>query len=182
MVIVQELCESRGGRPGLSVLTSLMVSVDVIQYWSNHVHALNHVQLVPNNYVNRHPRTLSKTGRNHVVIPWTVYIGPWEKPWTCVGSWVIPFQSNVSFWSCVAQVHLNVFMLVNVSLWPYCSLSDTWTYIYMVRHISVSLTDSFQTATQYHPSFSPPPPPPPVCYSQSPLPLLTSADGDQTLR
>ena len=28
-VIVQELCESRGGRPGLSVLTSLLVSVDV---------------------------------------------------------------------------------------------------------------------------------------------------------
>ena len=30
--IVQELCESRGGRPGLSVLTSLLVSVDVKQY------------------------------------------------------------------------------------------------------------------------------------------------------
>ena len=29
---VQELCESRGGRPGLSVLTSLMVSVNVKQY------------------------------------------------------------------------------------------------------------------------------------------------------
>ena len=29
---VQELCESRGGRPGLSVPTSLMVSVDVKQY------------------------------------------------------------------------------------------------------------------------------------------------------
>ena len=28
---VQELCESRGGRPGLSDLTSLMVSVDVKQ-------------------------------------------------------------------------------------------------------------------------------------------------------
>ena len=28
-VIVQVLCESRGGRPGLSVLTSLLVSVDV---------------------------------------------------------------------------------------------------------------------------------------------------------
>ena len=28
-LIVQELCESGGGRPGLSVLTSLMVSVDV---------------------------------------------------------------------------------------------------------------------------------------------------------
>ena len=29
---VQELRESRGGRPGLSVLTSLTVSVDVTQY------------------------------------------------------------------------------------------------------------------------------------------------------
>ena len=31
-VIVQELCESRGGRAGLSVLTSLLVSVDVKIY------------------------------------------------------------------------------------------------------------------------------------------------------
>ena len=31
-VIVQEMCESRGGRPGLSVLTNLLVSVDVKQY------------------------------------------------------------------------------------------------------------------------------------------------------
>ena len=31
-VIVQELCESRGGRPGLSILTSLLVSVDVKLY------------------------------------------------------------------------------------------------------------------------------------------------------
>ena len=30
--IVQELCESRDGRPGLSVLTSLLVSVDVKNY------------------------------------------------------------------------------------------------------------------------------------------------------
>ena len=30
--IVLELCESRGGRPGLSVLTSLLVSVDVKLY------------------------------------------------------------------------------------------------------------------------------------------------------
>ena len=28
-IIVQELCDSRGGRPGLSVLTNLLVSVDV---------------------------------------------------------------------------------------------------------------------------------------------------------
>ena len=32
--IVQELCESRGGRPRLSVLTSLLVSVDVKNYWT----------------------------------------------------------------------------------------------------------------------------------------------------
>ena len=30
--IVKELCESRGGRPGLSVLTSLLASVDVKIY------------------------------------------------------------------------------------------------------------------------------------------------------
>jgi len=30
--IVQELCESRGGCPGLSVLTSLLVSVDIKLY------------------------------------------------------------------------------------------------------------------------------------------------------
>ena len=29
---VQELCESRGGRPGLSVIMSLMVSGDVKQH------------------------------------------------------------------------------------------------------------------------------------------------------
>ena len=32
LLIVQELCESRGGRPELSVLTSLLVSVDVKIY------------------------------------------------------------------------------------------------------------------------------------------------------
>ena len=32
MFIVQELCESRGDRPELSVLTSLLVSVDVKIY------------------------------------------------------------------------------------------------------------------------------------------------------
>ena len=43
--IVQLLCESRGGRPGLSVLTSLLVSVDVKNYWT----VLRHwSQLVPN--------------------------------------------------------------------------------------------------------------------------------------
>ena len=30
--LVQELCEGRGGRPGLTVLTSLLISVDVKIY------------------------------------------------------------------------------------------------------------------------------------------------------
>ena len=40
LITLQELCESRGGRPGLSVLTSLLVSVDVkvyctvLRHWS----------------------------------------------------------------------------------------------------------------------------------------------------
>ena len=40
VTIVQELCESRGGRPGLSILMSLLVSVDVkiyctvLRHWS----------------------------------------------------------------------------------------------------------------------------------------------------
>ena len=42
---VQELCESRGGRPVLSVLKSLLVSVDVKQYWTLLIHWS---QLVPN--------------------------------------------------------------------------------------------------------------------------------------
>ena len=40
-----KLCESRGGRPGLTVLTSLLVSVDIKLYWT----MLRHwSQLVPN--------------------------------------------------------------------------------------------------------------------------------------
>ena len=31
-LVLSELCESRGGRPGLSVPTSLLVSVDVKNY------------------------------------------------------------------------------------------------------------------------------------------------------
>ena len=38
-LMVQELCESRGGRPGLSVLTSFMVAVDV-KAILNYAHAL----------------------------------------------------------------------------------------------------------------------------------------------
>ena len=45
LIIVQELCESRCGRPGLSVLMKLLVSVDVKIYWT----MLRHwSQLFPN--------------------------------------------------------------------------------------------------------------------------------------
>ena len=57
--IVQELCESRGGHPGLFVPTSLLVSVDVKQYWT----MLRHWSQL----VNHHSRTLSNT-----TAPWPV--------------------------------------------------------------------------------------------------------------
>ena len=44
LAVVQELCESRGVRPGLSVLTSLLVFVDVKLYWTMLTHWF---QLVP---------------------------------------------------------------------------------------------------------------------------------------
>ena len=59
---VQELCENRGGRPGLPVLMSLMVSVDVKQHWTMHTHWS---QFVPN-MSTRHPRTLSSTSSSPV--------------------------------------------------------------------------------------------------------------------
>ena len=44
--IVQELCESRGGSPGLSVLTSLLASVDVKNF--EPCFGIAGSQLVPN--------------------------------------------------------------------------------------------------------------------------------------
>ena len=54
-----QLCESRGGRPGLPVLMSLMpVFVDVMQQWTMLTHWS---QFDPNMSTPRHPRTLSST-------------------------------------------------------------------------------------------------------------------------
>ena len=62
---VQELCESRGGRPGLPVLMSLMVSVDVKQHWTMLTHWS---QFVPNTST-RHPRTaLHHHHQQHVFV------------------------------------------------------------------------------------------------------------------
>ena len=67
--IVQELCESQGGCPGLSVLTSLLVSVDVKLYWT----MLRHwSQLVPN--VNWHLRTLSNTTYLYMYVSWSSHV------------------------------------------------------------------------------------------------------------
>ena len=60
---VQELCESRGGRPGLLVLMSFMVPVDVKQHWTINTHWS---QFVPN-MSDRHLRTLSSTTSSSVV-------------------------------------------------------------------------------------------------------------------
>ena len=51
------LCESRGGRPGLPVLMSLMVSMAVKQHSTMHTHWSQFVPNIPT----RHTRTLSST-------------------------------------------------------------------------------------------------------------------------
>ena len=69
---VQELCESQGGCPGLSVLMSLMVSVDIKQHWT----MLRHwSQLVPNmsTDVRGHEARLHHHHLHHLVLcfSWT---------------------------------------------------------------------------------------------------------------
>ena len=54
---VQELRESRGGRRGLPVLMSLIVSVDVKQHWTMHTRWSHFAP----NMSTQHPRTLSST-------------------------------------------------------------------------------------------------------------------------
>jgi len=58
-IIVQELCEYRGGRPGLSVLTSLLVSVDVKLYWTmlRHWSQLVLICQPTSEYIKKHNRT-----------------------------------------------------------------------------------------------------------------------------
>jgi len=80
-------CESRGGRPGLSVLISLMpVSVDVKQYSTMSTHWS---QLVPNMSEYRHPRTLSNTGNTSTELNWGNTM-----TWVPRFSWWPPFPSQ----------------------------------------------------------------------------------------
>ena len=72
---VQELCESRGGRPGLSVLMSLKISVDVKQHWTMPRHWS---QFVPN-MSTRHPRTCSSTSPHEALLHHTkLYFTTWS--------------------------------------------------------------------------------------------------------
>ena len=88
---VQELCESRGGRPGLSVPMSLPVSVDVKQHWTM---LTDWSQFVPNNYVNP---TSARTLRSTSSTP----------------SCDIPLHS---YWNFKIAAHLNVRVRVRVIL------------------------------------------------------------------
>ena len=67
---------------GLSVLTRLMVSVDVKQYWT--MLYTHWSQLVPK-YVYRHPRTLSNTWRKEgfCTMCWKVLVNPYPPEFTC---------------------------------------------------------------------------------------------------
>ena len=84
--IVQELWESRGGRPGLSVLTSLLVSVDVKIYWT----VLRHwSQLVPNMSTDIW-ETLSinsSTSFNFIMFGRTWVLGKWSQFYSVLERW-----------------------------------------------------------------------------------------------
>ena len=90
-VIVQELCESRGGRPGLSVLTSLLVSVDVKNYWT----VLRHwSQLVPNVSTDMWGHSSSSTlSRLTTAAAWSG-TPRWRTWWRSWKSW--PESTNVA--------------------------------------------------------------------------------------
>ena len=63
--IVQELCESRGGRLGLSVLTSFLVSVDVIFFIEPCFgigHSLSLICQLTSEDIKQHFTTTSKSG------------------------------------------------------------------------------------------------------------------------
>ena len=79
--IVQELCESRGGHPRLSVLMSLLVSVDVKNYWTMFRHWS---QLVPQ---------LTSEDIKHQLIIWVcVYI--YMCTYACVCACVLDSTTN----------------------------------------------------------------------------------------
>ena len=66
-LIVLELCESQGGRPGLSVRMSLLVSVDVKLYWTMLRHWSRLVPSMSTEDIKQHYLPVCK---------WTKYISP----------------------------------------------------------------------------------------------------------
>ena len=71
---IQEVCESRSGRPGLPVLMSLVVSVDVKQHWTMLTHWS---QFVPN-MSTRHQRTWNSTSSSSSFQPLRSHFNPKE--------------------------------------------------------------------------------------------------------
>ena len=119
---VQELCESRGGRPGLSVLTSLMVSVDVKQHWTMHTHWS---QFVPN-MSTRHPRTLSSLHyHRHTCLPKGYFVP--DRYWTAGPI----FSSYVDFPMCEALIpSLKCVRNTRLGGSPKTSVKSRWILIW----------------------------------------------------
>jgi len=89
-VIVQELCESRGGRPGLSVLTNLLVSVEpcYIEPWFGIGHNLSLICQLTSEDIKHHftiiirAQERSRAGR----WSWALVVGRFVSLQTCSSS------------------------------------------------------------------------------------------------
>ena len=125
-VMVQELCKGRGGRPGLSVLTTLLSGFRGRKVILNHASAL--VSACPE-YVNWHLRTLSNTTYQRPTadntcrnLPHAVWTGQWfaivdtmiDKSWfmeyrTENGACVWTVVSNMASMLCISPYIPRVF-------------------------------------------------------------------------
>ena len=98
--IVQELCESRGGRPGLSVVTRLLVSVDVKLYFGIGL-SLSLIRQVTSEDIKQHYLPTFYVfgccfGTLAVILLFQI--------WVC---FVCVFQGNLCFVLCVFQGNLR---------------------------------------------------------------------------
>ena len=102
---VQELCESQGGCPGLSILMNLMVSMDVKQHWT----MLRHwSQFVPN---------MSSNIRGHefyIII--ITSINYYSDNWCTTPPHQFHLQGHSRIWSCGGMC----------LLWSQCSIGFYW--------------------------------------------------------
>ena len=144
---VQELCESRGGRPGLSVLMSLTVSVDVKRHWT----MLRHwSQFVLNMSTDIRGHEARSTAPPEQTQSFTLFIRRWAtagvlnrqaptyalvhvnwKSQTLVTSRANVWHTSRNGWSAVLLLQLIYDTLVGIGSQRYCSCSWCMTHYWV---------------------------------------------------